>query len=167
MLTLQNFSSLIMVPSWLPLLLAPDDFLYLFVVTLPVNVWGARRVLQWLQDPCNKELVFCTKSVFLNGFLHMAIARNLCRQLPSSPSSPSYMPHIHILNHIRRTSSFSLTVRSCMLMGVHPNSPQFKLPLSLRFLSFSFSLPRGSHVCVLGIAVQLTQEFMRHEATSL
>jgi hypothetical protein len=99
MLTLQNFSSLIMVPSWLPLLLAPDDFLYLFVVTLPVNVWGARRVLQWLQDPCNKELVFCTKSVFLNGFLHMAIARNLCRQLPSSPSSPSspsyILPHIH------------------------------------------------------------------------
>ena len=69
-----------MVPSWLPLLLAPDDVLYLCVVTIPVNAWSARRVLQWLQDPYNKELILCTKSVLLNGFIHVAIARKLCRQ---------------------------------------------------------------------------------------
>ena len=74
------FFSLIMVPSWLPLLLAPDDLLYLCVVTIPVTAWSARRVLQWLQDPCNKELILCTKSVLLNGFIHVAIARKLCRQ---------------------------------------------------------------------------------------
>lgn len=71
--------SLIMLPSWVPLILDPGDVQYFCAVTLPVNLWGAYRVMQWLKDPANKELVFCKNAVPFNGFVHMLAAGALSR----------------------------------------------------------------------------------------
>jgi hypothetical protein len=60
-------------------LLGTGEFQYFCLVTVPVHVWGARRILRWMKDPTNKELVFCSSLMPVVGFVHMGLSAAFCR----------------------------------------------------------------------------------------
>jgi len=106
--------SLIMLPSWLPLILGfgacmrncvrvatcrgaqgerwasnlavftTGNVRYVCLVTVPVHAWGATRILRWMDDPSNKELVFCSTLMPAVGFVHMALCTLLCGRTDAS-----------------------------------------------------------------------------------
>eukprot|EP00802_Teleaulax_amphioxeia_P021355 Tamp_21708.p1 GENE.Tamp_21708~~Tamp_21708.p1 ORF type:complete len:314 (+),score=39.74 Tamp_21708:48-989(+) len=76
--------SLIMLPSWLPLILGFGNVRYVCLVTVPVHAWGATRILRWMDDPSNKELVFCSTLMPAVGFVHMALCTLLCGRTDAS-----------------------------------------------------------------------------------
>ena len=57
---------------------------YLCFVAVPVHAWGARRILRWMDDPSNKELVFCSTLMPAVGFVHMTLCTLLCGHTDAS-----------------------------------------------------------------------------------
>ena len=141
--------SVFMLPSWIPLILDRSDLLYLFAVTVPINLWGANRIQRWLRDPFQGELVLCSKTMPLAGFIHLALASRLCRHDAASSAISFYLCSwifSQTLNQIIKNVFWRRRPTACMneTDGVLAprHYPQFKIWLMQRPQSLE-SFPSG------------------------
>jgi hypothetical protein len=141
--------SIIMLPSWLPLILGCSNVTYLLLVTLPVSMWGAQRIKRWMDDPFQGELVLCSKIMPLAGFIHLGLASRICRHSEASAAISFYISTwllSQTLNQViknifwRRRPTACLSEKEGLLAARH--FPQFKIWLMERPQSLE-SFPSG------------------------